>query len=100
MICKHCGKELKDGSKFCAYCGKPQQQTIPETPGAPVGQNGASVFHNKQMLLIIGSIAIGIVLILTALGVLGDAGMWVAVFADVGVAVLAILNAMRAMRVK
>ena len=26
-------------------------------------------------------------------------GMWVAVFADVGVAVLAILNAMRAMRV-
>lgn len=40
------------------------------------------------------------VLILTALGVLGDAGMWVAVFADVGVAVLAILNAMRAMRVK
>lgn len=40
------------------------------------------------------------VLILTALGVLGDVGMWVAVFADVGVAVLAILNAMRAMRVK
>ena len=67
MICKHCGRELKDGSKFCAYCGRPQQQTIPETPGAPVGQNGASVFRNKQMLLIIGSIAIGIVLILTAL---------------------------------
>lgn len=40
------------------------------------------------------------VLILVALGVLGGAGMWVAVFADVGVAVLAILNAMRAMRVK
>ena len=40
------------------------------------------------------------VLILVALGVLGGAGMWVAVFADVGVAVLAILNAMRAMQVK
>lgn len=34
------------------------------------------------------------------LGALGRAGMWMAVFADVGVAVIAILNAMRAMRVK
>jgi Cd2+/Zn2+-exporting ATPase len=40
------------------------------------------------------------VLILVALGVMGGASMWIAVFADVGVAVLAILNAMRAMRVK
>ncbi|MGM9521526.1 MAG: heavy metal translocating P-type ATPase [Oscillospiraceae bacterium] len=34
------------------------------------------------------------------LGALGYAGMWLAVFADVGVSVIAILNAMRAMRVK
>ncbi len=33
------------------------------------------------------------------LGAFGLAGMWLAVFADVGVAVLAILNAMRALRV-
>ena len=33
------------------------------------------------------------------LGALGYANMWLAVFADVGVAVLAILNAMRALRV-
>lgn len=33
------------------------------------------------------------------LGALGIAGMWLAVFADVGVTVLAILNAMRAMKV-
>jgi Cd2+/Zn2+-exporting ATPase len=39
----------------------------------------------------------GIVLLL---GALGFATMWAAVFADVGVSVLAILNAMRAMRVK
>ena len=39
------------------------------------------------------------VLIATALQLLGRYGMWIAVFADVGVAVLAILNAMRAMRV-
>ena len=30
---------------------------------------------------------------------LGLAGMWAAVFADVGVAVIAILNAMRAMKI-
>jgi len=32
------------------------------------------------------------------LGALGIAGMWLAVFADVGVAMLAVLNSMRAMR--
>jgi Cd2+/Zn2+-exporting ATPase len=35
-----------------------------------------------------------------ALGALGIAGMWEAVFADVGVSFLAILNALRAMKVK
>lgn len=45
---------------------------------------------------IVGAIGIKvIVLILTACGLVG---MWAAVFADVGVAVLAILNAMRALR--
>ncbi|MCR5330960.1 MAG: heavy metal translocating P-type ATPase [Lachnospiraceae bacterium] len=34
------------------------------------------------------------------LGALGIAGMWLAVFADVGVAVLAILNSMRTLKVK
>ncbi|MDD7214662.1 MAG: heavy metal translocating P-type ATPase, partial [Clostridia bacterium] len=37
------------------------------------------------------------VLILSAVGL---ANMWLAVFADVGVAVLAILNAMRALKIK
>ena len=35
------------------------------------------------------------VLLLTALGLMGSYAMWLAVFADVGVAVIAILNAMR-----
>ena len=39
----------------------------------------------------------GLVLIL---GAVGRANMWAAVFADVGVSVIAILNAIRAMRVK
>ena len=44
--------------------------------------------------------AIGIKLLFLLLGALGIANMWEAVFADVGVTVIAILNALRAMRVK
>ncbi len=42
--------------------------------------------------------AIGVKLTVLTLGAMGFAGMWLAIFADVGVMVLAILNAMRAMR--
>ena len=44
--------------------------------------------------------ALAVKAIIMVLGFLGIANMWLAVFADVGVAMLAILNAMRAMRVK
>lgn len=44
--------------------------------------------------------AIGVKVLVLILAALGAANMWLAVFADVGVAVLAILNAMRAMQVK
>ena len=44
--------------------------------------------------------AIGVKLICLVLGALGIANMWLAVFADVGVMVLAVLNAIRALRVK
>lgn len=43
--------------------------------------------------------AIGIKLIFLALGALGLANLWMAVFADVGVTVLAILNAMRSLKI-
>ncbi|MBQ6735182.1 MAG: heavy metal translocating P-type ATPase, partial [Lachnospiraceae bacterium] len=42
--------------------------------------------------------AIGVKLLILALGALGYASMWLAVFADVGVAVIAILNSMRMLR--
>ncbi len=42
--------------------------------------------------------ALGVKFIVLILAALGIANMWMAVFADVGVAVIAILNAMRAMR--
>ena len=41
--------------------------------------------------------ALGVKVIILVLGALGIAGMWLAVFGDVGVLVIAILNAMRAM---
>ncbi|MCI9540658.1 MAG: cadmium-translocating P-type ATPase [Lachnospiraceae bacterium] len=44
--------------------------------------------------------AIGIKVLCLALGALGIANMWLAVFADVGVMVLAVLNAIRALFVK
>ena len=40
--------------------------------------------------------ALGIKIVVMVLGVLGIANMWLAVFADVGVSIIAVLNAMRA----
>ncbi|MDO5042626.1 MAG: HAD-IC family P-type ATPase, partial [Slackia sp.] len=44
--------------------------------------------------------AIGVKVLILVLAAIGVANMWLAVFGDVGVAVIAILNAMRAMNVK
>ena len=44
--------------------------------------------------------ALAVKLIILVLAAIGVANMWLAVFGDVGVAIIAILNAMRAMRVK
>ena len=44
--------------------------------------------------------AIGVKLICLLLGALGIANMWIAIFADVGVMVIAVVNAIRALRVK
>lgn len=56
----------------------------------------------KCMRIVYGNItfAIGIKLICLALSALGLANMWLGVFADVGVMVIAVLNAMRAMKIK
>ena len=49
------------------------------------------------MMKKIASLLLALVLLL---GALGYASMWAAVFADVGVAFIAILNAMRCLRVE
>lgn len=43
--------------------------------------------------------ALGVKVLIMLLGIFGIANMWLAVFADVGVSVLAVLNATRAMRI-
>lgn len=45
-------------------------------------------------------LALGIKAVCLVLGALGIAGMWLAIFADVGVMVLCVLNAIRALRTK
>ena len=44
--------------------------------------------------------AIGVKVICLVLGALGIANMWLAIFADVGVMIIAVLNAIRALFVK
>ena len=44
--------------------------------------------------------AIGIKLLCLILGAFGIANMWIAIFADVGVMVIAVLNAIRCLKVK
>ena len=54
----------------------------------------------KTMMIVRENIvfALGIKMLILILGTLGFAGMWLAVFADVGVSVIAILNAMRTLK--
>ena len=62
----------------------------------------AVAISRKCMAIVYQNIvfSIGIKLICLVLGALGLAGMWLAIFADVGVMVLAVLNAIRALNVK
>lgn len=58
---------------------------------------------SKRTLVIVKQnivFAIGVKVLVLILAALGLASMWAAVFADVGVAVIAILNAMRALKIK
>lgn len=64
--------------------------------------SGTIKISHKTMNIVKGNIifALGIKFAVLILGALGMANMWQAVFADVGVAVLAILNSMRMLRYK
>lgn len=67
----------------------------------PIGIVKAIKIAKKCMRIVYENIylAIGIKIICLVLGALGIAGMWLAIFADVGVMILAVLNAIRTLRV-
>jgi Cd2+/Zn2+-exporting ATPase len=67
---------------------------------SPVKVAVAIKLARKTMAIVKQNIifALGVKGLVLVLGALGLAGMWIAVFADVGVMVLAILNAMRALK--
>ncbi|WP_251178996.1 heavy metal translocating P-type ATPase [Adlercreutzia agrestimuris] len=67
----------------------------------PTGVARAIRIARKTMRIVWQNIvfALGVKFAVLILAALGIANMWLAVFADVGVAILAILNAMRAMKV-
>lgn len=68
-----------------------------------IGKIGTAMSISKRTLKIVKQnivFALGIKILFLILGALGLSNMWMAVFADVGVSVIAILNAMRALKVK
>ena len=56
--------------------------------------------YTKKILIQNIILALGVKLLVMILGIFGIANMWEAVFADVGVAVLAVLNSMRILKMK
>lgn len=56
--------------------------------------------YNKRVVIENIVLALGIKIVVMILGVLGIANMWLAIFADVGVSLLAVLNAMKILRKK
>lgn len=49
MQCKHCGRELAEGSAFCHHCGHPQNETAGQpaagTPNTPAEEGGIKCPH-------------------------------------------------------
>ena len=68
-----------------------------------IGKIGKAMAISKKTLAIVKEniiFAIGIKVLFLILGALGISNMWMAVFADVGVSFIAIINSMRALRAK
>ena len=66
----------------------------------PMKIASAIEISKKTLRIVVQNIvfALGVKFMVLALSVFGMADMWLAVFADVGVSIIAILNAMRALR--
>ena len=63
----------------------------------------STIKHSRRTMAIIKQnivLAIGVKVIVMILGIFNIATMWMAIFADTGVALLAVANSLRALRVK
>ena len=85
MFCANCGKEIKDGYKFCDKCGAVQQ----ESPPSPVSNTGdyANLINQSTVqkapynkMCIIGLVISGISLLINFWGLVGIAGTIVSVY--------------------
>ena len=68
-----------------------------------ISKINTAIYISKRTLKIVKQniiFALGVKGVVLILGAIGMANMWEAVFADVGVSFIAILNSMRALRVK
>ncbi|NLK07075.1 MAG: HAD-IC family P-type ATPase, partial [Firmicutes bacterium] len=65
-----------------------------------VGEAITMARYTRRVIIQNIAMAFGVKAIFIALGVVGAASLWEAVFADVGVAILAVLNSSRALRFK
>ena len=110
-LCDEVEIELETGEDWKLECDWPEIPTDSEnlawkavgvfykTLGKDPG--GVTIRISKRTLTIVHQnivFALGVKFIVLILSALGLGNMWIAVFADVGVSVLAILNAMRALR--
>lgn len=57
MICKKCGAEIADASKFCPECGAATDQTVQASP-EPQEQDKGSFFHRWGFLIILIGVAL------------------------------------------
>ncbi|MFR3299106.1 MAG: hypothetical protein ACLTQH_04480, partial [Fusobacterium sp.] len=56
--------------------------------------------ENKKVVMQNIYFSLGVKLLVMILGVIGLANMWLAIFADVGVSAIAVLNASKILRIK
>ena len=51
MFCPKCGKEIKDGSKFCKHCGSKIKPKNPEATQANVSTQASNDDRNKKIII-------------------------------------------------
>lgn len=83
MVCKNCGKEIDEGTKFCPECGAAQVDVAlnnaeaknEKAQSSPESAQASGKLAEYNTMCIVGLIVAVISLFLTAYGVIGIAGI-------------------------